>query len=352
MQSRSSWVKPMVSVVKNPLRMLRCDRVAPLGSPVVPEVYWMLIASPLSRVDIPLAGTRRHGVAPGQEVVPVRGAEEHHPLQRPAVVAHLVHHRAVVAGLELGRGDEQPQAGLVQRVGELVGAVGGVDVDQDRPDLRGGVRDRPLGAVRGPDAHPVALRDAGAEQAAGERVHVAVELGVGPAAAGGDLHQRLATGVLARDPRELAPIVSSVRAGVVPCPAYDSMTGRLVVQDTSQYPARGIAGRIRRPTVGRVERRRGRARRGRPRPGGGAGHCASRSPARSIAVALARPGVLDVVDAVRRGEGEHQGAVVPAHLDRRLVVPEADVVPPVELEVEPAEDDLLQAGRRGPGPGT
>ena len=92
MQSRSSWVKPIVSVVKNPLlRMLRCDRVAPLGNPVVPEVYWMLIGSPLSRVDHPLRhGARGHGVALGEEVVPVRGAEEHHPLQRPAVVADLV----------------------------------------------------------------------------------------------------------------------------------------------------------------------------------------------------------------------------------------------------------------------
>ena len=27
------------------LRMLVCDRVAPLGNPVVPDVYWMLIGS-------------------------------------------------------------------------------------------------------------------------------------------------------------------------------------------------------------------------------------------------------------------------------------------------------------------
>ena len=49
-----------------------------------------------------------------------------------------------------------------------MGAVGRVDVDQDRADLGGGVlRDRPLGAVRRPDADPVALRDAGARSGRG-----------------------------------------------------------------------------------------------------------------------------------------------------------------------------------------
>ena len=46
MHSRSRSVKLIDSVVKNPLlRMLRWLRVAPLGRPVVPEVYWMLIGS-------------------------------------------------------------------------------------------------------------------------------------------------------------------------------------------------------------------------------------------------------------------------------------------------------------------
>ena len=41
----------MPSVTKNPLfRILRCDSVAPLGKPVVPEVYWMLIGSVLTSV--------------------------------------------------------------------------------------------------------------------------------------------------------------------------------------------------------------------------------------------------------------------------------------------------------------
>ncbi len=51
MQSRSSAVKPISSVVKKPLfRMLRWLRVAPFGRPVVPEVYWMLIGSVFARV--------------------------------------------------------------------------------------------------------------------------------------------------------------------------------------------------------------------------------------------------------------------------------------------------------------
>ena len=50
MQSRSSSVKPISSVTKKPLlRMLRWLSVAPLGQPVVPEVYWMLIGSCGSR---------------------------------------------------------------------------------------------------------------------------------------------------------------------------------------------------------------------------------------------------------------------------------------------------------------
>ena len=42
MHRRSPGPSPMHSVTKNPLlRMLRCERAAPFGEPVVPEVYWM-----------------------------------------------------------------------------------------------------------------------------------------------------------------------------------------------------------------------------------------------------------------------------------------------------------------------
>src|SRR5437773_77390 len=46
MHTRSCSVYRSVSPMKNPvLRMLWWERVAPLGKPVVPEVYWMLIGS-------------------------------------------------------------------------------------------------------------------------------------------------------------------------------------------------------------------------------------------------------------------------------------------------------------------
>src|SRR6266480_1160034 len=46
MQSRSRGVSRMRSPIQKPLlRMLWCVSIAPLGKPVVPEVYWMLIMS-------------------------------------------------------------------------------------------------------------------------------------------------------------------------------------------------------------------------------------------------------------------------------------------------------------------
>ena len=67
--------------MKYPLfRMLRCDSVAPLGKPVVPEVYWMLIgsvlASPASRVA-QLVG--RHRVGVGTQPLPSRRCRGRRP---------------------------------------------------------------------------------------------------------------------------------------------------------------------------------------------------------------------------------------------------------------------------------
>ena len=46
MQRRSRCVKRMRSPIQKPLlRMLWCVSIAPLGKPVVPEVYWMLMTS-------------------------------------------------------------------------------------------------------------------------------------------------------------------------------------------------------------------------------------------------------------------------------------------------------------------
>ena len=78
-------------------------------------------------------------------------ADRDHPFQRGQLVAHLGDHRQVVGRLELARGDQHPHTGVSERVGELVGAVGGVDVDEDRSDpcrarTAGSVHSAQLGA--------------------------------------------------------------------------------------------------------------------------------------------------------------------------------------------------------------
>ena len=91
MQSRSSAVKLISSVVKKPLlRMLRWLSVAPLGRPVVPEVYWMLIGSWGSRVAMrPATAPAVDRLALGEQRRPVVGAEVDHALEGRALVAGL-----------------------------------------------------------------------------------------------------------------------------------------------------------------------------------------------------------------------------------------------------------------------
>ena len=132
--------------------------------------------------------------------------EVDHALQRTVLGSGLVHHGAVVARPERRRGDQQPHARLVGDVGELVGAVGRVDVDQDGADLRGGeLHQRPLGAVRPPDADAVALADARTDQAARDGVDVGLQLRPGPAPPARALDQRLAVGVRRDGARQVVP---------------------------------------------------------------------------------------------------------------------------------------------------
>ena len=84
--------------------MLRCDSVAPLGKPVVPDVYWMLIGSVLEAGHPVVHGVGVDASAPAAQVVPVVGADEDDRALGAGVAAHLFDHRAVVAGLELRRG--------------------------------------------------------------------------------------------------------------------------------------------------------------------------------------------------------------------------------------------------------
>ena len=145
--------------------------------------------------------------APGLEQrVPLAGTEQDDLLQSGAARPDLGDHRGVVGRLQPLRGDEQSGARLVQHELELAGPVGGVDVHQDRADLRGGVLGQhPFGAVRGPDAHPVPHGDAGGEQAERERVHVGGEFGVAPPAAGRHVDQGRAIGEPAHCRVEVLP---------------------------------------------------------------------------------------------------------------------------------------------------
>jgi hypothetical protein len=91
----------------------------------------------------------------------------------------LLDHRDVVGVLEGARGDQRAAAGLVQRVLEFVGPVGGVDVDEDHAELRRGELDEhPLGAVRAPDAEAVTALEPERKQPASHAVDRVVQLGV------------------------------------------------------------------------------------------------------------------------------------------------------------------------------
>ena len=72
--------------------------------------------------------------------------------------AEAHHHLRVVGRAEAGGEDERRAARLIQRVLQLMQAVRGVDVDQNRANLgRGELGDRPFSAVGRPDADAVAL---------------------------------------------------------------------------------------------------------------------------------------------------------------------------------------------------
>ena len=72
--------------------------VAPLGKPVVPLVYWMLIGSSnwVAAWRVGAARRRSTPLAAGDELLPV-AAEEHDLLEAVEVAADVVDHRDVVA---------------------------------------------------------------------------------------------------------------------------------------------------------------------------------------------------------------------------------------------------------------
>ena len=159
------------------------------------------VVSPLEQLGV---GALRlsAGFAGGQPVqAGVR--EEDQLAQLRARRQRLPRHPGVVAVPVRRRGDQHAHAVLLDHELELVAAVGGVDVDQDRPDLRGGVlQDGPLGAVGAPDADPLALRDAQGEERTRQAVDVVVQLGVAPPPGLFAGHRgRLDQGIVVREPR-------------------------------------------------------------------------------------------------------------------------------------------------------
>ena len=135
---------------------------------------------------------------------PVGAAEQDDPAQVGAARPSVLDHRGVVGCPEGGSGHQQADARLVDHVREFVGAVRRVDRHQDRADLRGGVlQDRPLRAVRRPDADPIALVDAQPDQPVRERQHVMVQPRIGPPPSGEPVDQGLAVGMSHRHPVEI-----------------------------------------------------------------------------------------------------------------------------------------------------
>ncbi len=127
----------------------------------------------------------RHRVAQGDHLV-----EALHPgrVRLELVAPHHDHRDAAGVGRGMGPldplrvGDEQGEAGVLDRVVELGLGPPGVERHRHGADRQDGrERDDPLGEVAHGDADPVALRDpVGVHEGVGQGVHVAHGLGEGP----------------------------------------------------------------------------------------------------------------------------------------------------------------------------
>ena len=150
-------------------------------------------------------GLRRDTLGPCQDVAPVPHARDPLLTLRPTQPHHVaelrksrglqlagsrvfqlgterLEHRDVVAGAELGRHDQHAATGLIERILELLEAVGRVDVDENGADLgRGKLRNRPLSPVGCPDAHPLPPLETKGHQAAGTPVDLLPQLSIGVA---------------------------------------------------------------------------------------------------------------------------------------------------------------------------
>ena len=258
-------------------RMLWCVSVAPLGLPVVPLVYWMLIGSSVSSCS------SRCPTSDGSTPAPSSTSADHTrsrwpPAASPSIVttisslgrsrAHRREHLEVVGGLEGRGGDEHPHAGLAERVRELARPVRRVDVDEDRADTRGGeLQQRPLDAGRRPDADPVALLDADGQAGRGRRLDFRVELPVRQADALVSRDEGVDVGLrcddLARARRRSCPraagrriLPSRTKQTAVPCASPSHAPSRRERSVRRPSPSRGGPGGILAafPTVGQSGR--------------------------------------------------------------------------------------------------
>ena len=144
---------------RRPARVLNVDGVV--------AVERFLPSTQRSDVDGPSAVDER---------VPL-GPQDDDSLQRRQRRANRGHHVDVVGGLEAGRRHQHAHAGLAQGVGQLVGPIGRVDVDQDGAHPGGcELQERPLDTRRGPDADALALPDAGGQESQRHPLHLGGQL--------------------------------------------------------------------------------------------------------------------------------------------------------------------------------
>ena len=184
--------------------MLWWVSVAPLGRPVVPDVYWMLQHRRSRGWPRARAVARRNGVSHLQQLIPAQHAVRHSnrlwfgrrwrvcpdedqalQLRQPggtqlselcvfALWTDLADHLHVVRIAKSLDQHQRLALRLVQSIFQLDGAVCGIDVDQNGPDFGGRkLCHHPLGAVGRPDTDAVASPDSQRQQTASGTLHFA-----------------------------------------------------------------------------------------------------------------------------------------------------------------------------------
>ena len=120
-------------------------------------------------------------------------AEQHHRTQRrqprrfefsgrglAELGRQLAQHADIVRGLEALGENQRLAADFVERVFQLGGAIGRIDVDQDQPGLGGGeLGQHPFRIIGRPDADAVAGLEPERQQSGGELVDLVAQFAVG-----------------------------------------------------------------------------------------------------------------------------------------------------------------------------